>query len=76
MFPQLNMRKEHKHGYTFPGNQTIWKNKQNKTRKWHNTIACLHYKRETRFELAALALARRCSTTEPFAHKSGAVEGT
>ena len=25
-------------------------------------------KRETRFELAALALARRCSTTEPFAH--------
>ena len=24
-------------------------------------------KRETRFELAALALARRCSTTEPFA---------
>ena len=26
-------------------------------------------KRETRFELATLALARRCSTTEPFAHK-------
>ena len=24
--------------------------------------------RETRFELATLALARRCSTTEPFAH--------
>ena len=25
--------------------------------------------RETRFELATLALARRCSTTEPLAHK-------
>ncbi len=34
-------------------------------------LAIAHYKqkkRETRFELAALALARRCSTTEPFAH--------
>ena len=31
-------------------------------------------KRETRFELATLALARRCSTTEPLAHSMQFVE--
>ena len=36
----------------------------------HSRIVCSlsKKKRETRFELATLALARRCSTTEPLAH--------
>ncbi len=32
------------------------------------TWLCRHMERKTRFELATLALARRCSTTEPLPH--------
>ena len=45
---------------------------------WKAEVLPLNYirilERKTRFELATLALARRCSTTEPLAHSMQFVE--